>query len=178
MGDEARKHWDRRYADAPRRTGDPFPLFASHLYLLPEHGTALDVACGTGRGSVALAERGLSVLGVDVSGVAIGLAVERAERSGVSGRCQFLVHDLDHGLPEGEPVDLIVCYLFRDPALDQALLQRLKPGGTLAIACLSEVGAAPGRFRAAAGELISAFGDLEIQADGEGNGNAWLIGRR
>jgi hypothetical protein len=42
---------------------------------------------------------------------------------------------------------------------------------------LSEVGAAPGPFRAAAGELPAAFGDLNLVAAGEGEGYAWLLAR-
>jgi methyltransferase family protein len=52
--------------------------------------------------------------GVDVSPVAIELARQLAERSGVAARCRFDVFDLDAGLPDGESVDLVLCYLFRD----------------------------------------------------------------
>ena len=40
-------------------------------------GPVLDIGCGPGRLVVALAERGVPVLGVDASPVAVGLAVER-----------------------------------------------------------------------------------------------------
>ncbi len=73
---------------------------------------------------------------------------------------------------------MILCNKFRDSRLDGALIERLAPGGLLAIAVLSEVGAAPGPFRAAPGELPSAFAALQLLAGDEGDGHAWLLARR
>jgi hypothetical protein len=125
-----------------------------------------------------LASCGLQVWGVDVSPVAIALAEELASVTGVADRCRFDVVDLDRGLPEGPPVDLLLCHLFRQPGLHEAMGERLAPGGLLAVAVQSEVGAGPGPFRAPAGELVVAFGHLETLAEGEGEGVAWLIARR
>ena len=58
------------------------------------------------------------------------------------------------------------------------MTERLRPGGLLAICVLSEVGATPGRFRAAPGELRTAFSTLDEIAAGEADGQAWLIARR
>jgi hypothetical protein len=124
-----------------------------------------------------LASCGLQVWGVDVSPVAIALAEELASVTGVADRCRFDVVDLDRGLPEGPPVDLLLCHLFRQPGLHEAMGERLAPGGLLAVAVQSEVGAGPGPFRAPAGELVVAFGHLEPLAEGEGEGVAWLIAR-
>lgn len=117
--------------------------------------------------------------GFDISPVAIDLATDHAAAMGVADRCTFHVVDLDRGLPDGPAVDLVLCYLFRDRRLDAAIVDRLAPGGLLAIAALSEVGAEPGSHRVPAGELRRAFGRrLEVVADGEGEGRAWLLGRR
>jgi SAM-dependent methyltransferase len=116
--------------------------------------------------------------GVDVSPVAVGLARQLAEISGVGNRCRFDVWDLDNGLPPGDSVDLLFCYLFREPGLDEAIIDRLAHGGTLAIAVLSEVGAGPGEFRAPSGELKRAFRQLDVLESGEEEGMAWLLGRR
>jgi hypothetical protein len=59
------------------------------------------------------------------------------------------------------------------------MLQRLAPGGILAITELSVDGAThPGRFRARPGELRREFAAMELLAEGERDGNAWLVGRR
>jgi SAM-dependent methyltransferase len=124
-----------------------------------------------------LARRGLDVWGFDISPVAIGQARDLARRAGVGDRCRFNVADLNAGLPDGPPADVVLCHRFRDRRLDRAIIERLAPGGLLAIAVLSEVGAAPGPFRAAPGELSAAFADLDEIVAGEGDGRAWLLAR-
>lgn len=180
MAREDRRRWDERYTSKPPALADavePPGVFASYTEAFPTTGRALDLACGQGRGAVWLARRGLNVWGLDVSVVAIDQSRDLAERSGVADRCRFDVADLDEGLPDGPPVDVILCHKFRDRRLDQAIVGRLAPGGLLAIAVLSEVGAAPGPFRAVAGELPAAFADLSVIAAGEGEGYAWLLAR-
>lgn len=154
MGEADRRRWDERYAakgPPPLSSVAPPGVFAGHAEVFPAAGRALDLACGQGTGAVWLAARGLQVVGFDVSPVAIGHARELAQRAGVRDRCRFDVVDLDAGLPAGPPVDVILCCKFRDPRLDRAITERLAPGGLLAIAALSEVGASPGPFRALAG---------------------------
>ena len=174
-----RRRWDERHAEAGPASGDPGPpsVFAPIEDLFPVEGSALEIASGRGELSVWLALRGMDVLGVDVSPVAIEFARELAQRSGVADQCRFEVWDLDEGLPPGPPMDLVVCHMYREPRLDRELIERLAPRGLLAIASLSEVGGEPGRFRARPGELREAFADLEILADDEGDGVAWLLGR-
>lgn len=180
MTREDRLRWDHRYtAQGPALGGavEPPGVFAGYTGAFPTTGRALDLACGQGHGAVWLARRGLNVWGLDVSPVAIAQASDLAERNGVADRCRFDVFDLDEGLPDGPPVDVILCHRFRDRRLDQAIIGRLAPGGLLAIAVLSEVGAAPGPFRAMAGELPAAFAALNLLAEGEGEGHAWLLAR-
>ena len=175
-----RRRWDERYASQRPAAVDAVEaprVLAEYAELFPTAGRALELACGQGLGSVWLARRGLQVLGVDISPVAIRQARDLARRIGVDDRCRFDVVDLDDGLPAGPPVDVILCHKFRDRRLDQAIIERLAPGGLLAIAVLSEVDATPGPFRAAPGELPSAFAELDLVAAGEGQGHAWLLAR-
>lgn len=181
MGEADRRRWDERYAAAgPPALSSVGPprVFARHADAFPPTGDALDLACGPGLGSVWLALRGLRVVGFDISPVAIDQARDLARRAGVGDRCRFEVADLDGGLPAGPSVDVVVCHKFRDRRLDRPIRERLVPGGLLAIAALSEVGASPGPFRAAAGELPAAFAGLDVVDAGEGDGQAWLLARR
>lgn len=175
-----RARWDERYAGReprPDRAIESPGLFAGYADAFPAAGRGLDLGCGQGDGSVWLARRGLDVRGFDVSPVAVGQARALARRSGVGDRCRFDVVDLDEGLPAGPPADLILCHKFRDRRLDQAIIERLAPGGLLAIAALSEVGGTAGPFRAAPGELPASFAALDVVAAGEGHGYAWLLAR-
>lgn len=178
MSEKDRIRWDAAYTDGNPDAGPALPqVFSGYADLFPVAGSALEVACGTGRAAVWLAQRGLHVWGLDVSAVAITRARESAVRHGVAERCRFDVADLDGGLPAGPPVDVVLCHRFRDPGLYPALAARLRPGGLLAICVLSEVGASPGRFRALPGELLTQFTGLQAIAEQEGDGEAWLLAR-
>ncbi|ODR04621.1 SAM-dependent methyltransferase [Mycolicibacillus koreensis] len=182
MSEDDRARWDARYTDRDAPTAasvGPPPVFAPYSGVFPTSGRALELACGVGSASVWLARRGLDVWGMDVSAVAIEQARALAGRSGVAHRCRFDVVDLDDGLPAGPAVSVVLCHRFVDRRLDAAILDRLAPGGLLAIAALSVVGApGAGRYRAAPGELSAAFASLQIIASGEGCGEAWLVGRK
>lgn len=180
--DDDRRTWDDRYAD--QLAPPPLPPaglgeVADHL---PPGGRALDLACGLGSTSVWAAQRGFTTLGIDISPVAIERANELAQRIDVGDRVRFEVHDLDLGLPpaaEG-PYDLIVCQRYRDPALYPLMRQRLAPGGVLAVTTLSVVGlrGRPGPHHAPEGELVAAFGTLELLYAIEGGGEATVVARR
>lgn len=181
MTEEDRLRWDTRYS-AQAGSGDEEPglpeVFAPYEDLFPTSGSALDLACGRGAASVWLAARGMEVCGVDVSTVALDHARRLAARHGVIDRCRFRPADLDGGMPAGPPADVIVCHLYRDRRLYAPMAERLKDGGLLAVAVLSEVGDRPGPFRAAGGELAAAFRELSVVAAGEAEGRAWLLARR
>lgn len=181
MSEADRRHWDLRHSDFGMAGEDdvgPPKALAAFEDLFPTKGLALDIACGRGAGSVWLARRGMEVLGVDVSTVAIDMARRLAELVDVTDRCSFRVHDLDRGLPDSPLVDLILCHKFRDPGLDRPMVERLAPGGVLAIVALCQEGNGTRPFRVRPGELKEAFDRLEVFADDEGGGVARLIGRR
>ncbi|MCG5433292.1 class I SAM-dependent methyltransferase [Mycobacterium sp. MYCO198283] len=181
MSEADRRRWDSRYADRPAPAVGAValpPEFRPFAAQFPVAGVALDLACGDGLAAVWLARRGLTVLGVDVSPVAIARAAALAQRCGVAQRCRFAAADLDDGLPAGPAADVIVCHRFRDRRLDAAIVGRLASGGLLAVSACSEVGAAPGPFRARPGELRRAFASLRVLAGGEADGAAWLLARR
>ncbi len=53
----------------------------------------LEVACGTGRFSVMLAERGANVTGIDISGAMLGQARQKARAAGVADTVEFMRGD-------------------------------------------------------------------------------------
>jgi len=181
VSDEDRLRWDRRYTDRDAGSDEDVALpavFRPFAEIFPAAGNALDLACGRGGAAVWLAQRGLDVLGCDVSPVAVRQARRLAELGGVADRCHFEIADLDDGLPAGPSADVLICNRFRDGRLDGPIVERLAGGGLLAISALSEVGGTPGSFRVKAGELRLAFEGLELVAAREANGGAWLLARR
>ena len=184
MAESDRARWDERYGGRPSPSVEevaPPSAFVDLADRFPTAGVALEVACGDGRGAAWLAARGLDVTAVDVSPEAVGLARDLAGRAGLEDRCRFEVADLDDGIPLGPPADLVLCHLFDAPALDDALVARLASGGLLALAVLSEVGGAPGRFRVGRGDLLVRFGAderLTVLDHTEVAGVARLLARR
>ncbi|MDN5920605.1 MAG: methyltransferase domain-containing protein [Pseudonocardia sp.] len=182
MAGSDRQRWDSRHAAVS--VGEPMPPSAllGRADVLPSPGRALDVACGRGAVAVWLALRGFVVDAVDVSATGLAGGAELAERHGVGERIRWVRADLDGGLPAGRDpdggYDVVVCQRFREPALYPPLAAALRPGGLLAVTVLSEVGDEGGRFRAAPGELLAAFGDLDVLDHVEGDGEASLLARR
>ena len=174
--DKDRVRWDKRYASrgpAPVAAVGPPPVFAPFDAMFPTAGHALDLACGQGLGAVWLARRGMDVWGFDVSPVAIGQARDLARRSGVGDRCRSTSSTSTTACRPGHPSTSSSATSSGTAAsTGPAPLTRL-----LAITALSEVGATPGPFRVAAGELPAAFADLDVIAAGEGQGEAWLLAR-
>jgi len=179
---EDRETWDRKHTRSMPASviepPPPPPLFAHVEREFPRSGTALETACGRGEGAVWLARRGLDYRGVDVSPVAIDMARRFVDAYRLGDRCRLEIWDLDDGLPPGDPVDLLFSHMFRDPALYEEMIDRVVPGGMIALAVLSEVGGQTGEHRAERGELIAAFGHLEVLDEGEGDGVARILVRK
>lgn len=73
-----------KYLDFPVTQGTIQELdFIVALLELPKGSKILDVGCGAGRHSIALAKRGCQVTGLDYSHRMIELASEKAKRDGV-----------------------------------------------------------------------------------------------
>jgi ubiquinone/menaquinone biosynthesis C-methylase UbiE len=107
------------------------PIMHEILNRLPA-GDAIDAACGTGRYSAFLAERGHIVLGVDSSPEMLAVARARLPRG------EFRAGSLDHLPVADSSADLIVCSLAlaHVPALGRAIAEFarvLRTGGHLVI---------------------------------------------
>lgn len=129
---EGYRVWSRTYDDAFNGAFElDEPVVGQIVDALPT-GVAVDAACGTGRYTAMLTERGHRVIGVDNSPDMLRRARERVPTG------EFLLGDL-HRLPmaDGE-ADLVVCALalthvpVLDPVLEE-FARVLRPGGHLVI---------------------------------------------
>jgi SAM-dependent methyltransferase len=175
--------WNDRYRSAsPSAPLAPEPLAerADLVDLVPTTGQAIDIACGLGAQSLWLARRGLHVVALDVSPVAVELLRTAADDAELDHLVDARVTDLDAGLPpEPARVDVIVCQRFRQPALYAQIAERLTVGGLAIVTVLSQTGAdAPGPFHAPSGELVTAFADLDLLYASEGDGVETIVARR
>lgn len=139
MDQDDKALWNRKYAEAPEkwREPDPFLLYSYERFLSSEKaGSALDVAGGAGRNAIWLASRGWRVKIVDVSDVGLQLARENSVTALGLERADELIFvqetDLNHACDLGrEQYDLVLVFRYLNRELFPALIEVVKPGGTL-----------------------------------------------
>lgn len=124
-----KEKWDRKYAREDLYQ-EVSRVVLAYQHWIPSEGKALDVAGGTGRHAIWLAQRGLDVSLVDVSSEALRRAAIRAFEAGVE--LTTFCRDLDSGLPEGK-WDFIFSNLFFDRRLFPCFGEALAPGGRLMV---------------------------------------------
>jgi SAM-dependent methyltransferase len=159
--------WDDSYAagtPAPWDIGRPQPAFVRLAERGLLAGRVLDSGCGTGEQTLLAAAHGADAVGVDVSGLAVRRAREKAAERGVVAR--FEVGDAlrltDLGLTFDTIIDSGVFHVFDDA--DRAryvtsLASVLRPGGRCYLICFSD--RQPGTWgprRVSQDELRAAFG--------------------
>jgi SAM-dependent methyltransferase len=153
---------------------DPSAWLTSHRSVLPTAGDSLDLACGSGRHAIWLAEQGFRTLAVDRDIVVINALTQEAARRGLS--IQTRVVNLESGQPVLEPdsFDLIVVVHYLHRPLFPALVRAIRRGGVLVYETFTRAQAARGRptnpaFLLEAGELSTLVQPLEVLAAREGD---------
>ncbi|MFC6717553.1 class I SAM-dependent methyltransferase [Natrialbaceae archaeon GCM10025810] len=163
-----RTRWNEKYDDPEfQLPEEPIPELKRLIDELPD-GRALDVATGTGRNALFLAERGYDVDAVDVSDEALERARERAADRGVEGNVTWIRADFDAFDLEPESYDVIAVSFFA--ALDRLpdLKEALAPDGVLVYehhlrsADPIDVGPSSDRFRFRSNDLLRACLDLTV----------------
>jgi len=167
--------WEERYraerCSASDTEATPTPLLVETArHLAP--GKALDLACGTGRNALWLAEHGWSVTAVDGAPAAIEILRSRAAERGITVDAR--IADLEKGEHQIERSAwnlIVICYyLQRD--LFQPAKEGLVPSGILlAIVHIAEPGEEPTEHRLRPGESTKYFQGFEILHRHEGQPN-------
>jgi SAM-dependent methyltransferase len=168
----------------------PPPWLERHRNLLPPPvaGPVLDLACGSGRAAVWLAEKGYRVTGIDWQEPALALGERLAASRQVT--CRFMKGDLrDPGNVPPGPWAVVLNFRFREVELLARIPALLQEGG---VALVRTFRTAPGytghprpRYRLGPGELLGYFpaGSCEILAheeshDPDGRPAAGIVARK
>lgn len=160
--------WDERF-----RTGE-YPSELEPSPVLREYvdggsgGRALDVACGTGRNTVFLAEQGYEVDALDQSVEGLRITGENAEKRGVAGRVELIQADATQFDYPERRYDVVTISFFR--TLDRLgdVKGALKPDGLLFYQHHlrsdppAEAGPSSDRSRFRSNELLRACLDLTV----------------
>ncbi|AFK21513.1 class I SAM-dependent methyltransferase (plasmid) [Haloferax mediterranei ATCC 33500] len=160
--------WDERYRTGTYPTDpEPSPVLRAYLDTIPE-GRALDVAAGSGRNALFLAEQGYEVDALDQSEEGLGIIRERAESDGFDDRIETVRADATaYDFPDAT-YDLITISYFR--TLDRLgdIKAALKPGGILFYqhhlrsSPPATIGPSTDRYRLRSNELLHACLDLTV----------------
>jgi tellurite methyltransferase len=160
--------WNDRYREDKRYSFErPRDFLVDHYSLLPSTGLGFDAAMGLGGNAGFLIERGLSVVGVDISEVGVREARKKHPE------IMAVVADLHDFYIPPDKFDVILNFYYLQRDLFPVYRQALKKGGLLIIETLTEdmlqiqPDIEPG-FLLARGELQEAFSDLEILVYQEG----------
>ena len=166
MGDNREQidYWNGQAGDTWTRLQDrldnmlaPVSDAALNVLAAQRDESVVDVGCGCGATSLAIAQRGASVLGLDISEPMLARARLRAEDEALSDACEFRLGDA--GALKLEPTaDALFSrfgvMFFDDPvAAFSNLRGGLKPGARLVFACWQEARANP--WMAIAGAAIA-----------------------
>jgi|AutmiccommuBRH23_1029490.scaffolds.fasta_scaffold00388_49 2-polyprenyl-3-methyl-5-hydroxy-6-metoxy-1,4-benzoquinol methylase len=121
------QEWDDRYQSSGHNLASPREFLVESLHHLPQHGWGLDVAMGEGHNANLLAERGLKVLGIDFSMVAL----RKAHR--IYPELNLALVNLPAVKLTPHLFDVILNFWFLDRTMFPLYHQLLKPGGFLMI---------------------------------------------
>ncbi len=142
----SQSEWDAKHQlTADDSSAEPTSILCELWPLLPS-GAAVDLACGTGRNALFLAERGLHVIAVDWSGAALDILEARARNKKIPTRriqalgeikralragIDLVQADLEKmGLP-ARSFDLILNIQYLQRSLFPQICRALRPNGML-----------------------------------------------
>ena len=146
--------WDKFYKNTPldkipwNKTQADYLIKLLNAGRLGE-GKALDLGCGVGRQSIALAKKGFEVVGVDISARAIKYARQNAKRVGV--KIKFVVGDvINLGFLKGKEFDLVVDWanlhgidMNKREKYVQGIVKHTRRGGRFLLRCFNRDKATP-----------------------------------
>jgi SAM-dependent methyltransferase len=155
--------WDNRYKTDERHASHrgPREFLVEHADCLPKSGYALDVAMGLGDNAGFLIERGLDVIGVDISSVAVIQAKRRWPE------LNAILADLTGFYLPVRYFDVILNFYYLQRELWQEYRRALKPHGILFMEVLTSemIKIKPEidpSFLVEPGELWEAFSDWDV----------------
>jgi tellurite methyltransferase len=130
LAQKDKEKWDKKYTEmAGLLAKRPPSDLVSGFYEDAPGRRALDLACGGGRHSLFLADKGFDVDAVDISTVALEALREKADL----GKINIIEADLDTFAPEAGAYDLIVKTNFLDRDLIERSKTALKSGGIMIV---------------------------------------------
>ena len=165
MNDQTKAKWEKHYHSC----SSEYPLAAEVLlnnkHILPEYGTALDLACGRGANAICLAENNLETSAWDISSSALEQLLNHAKENNLI--INIKQRDITKNPPETESFDVIVVSRFLDRNLIPKIKNAIKHNGlifyqTYIIDKVDESGPSNPDYLLKHNELLSMFTNWKI----------------
>lgn len=154
MSEQDQKRWNSRYLKKTGGSG-PSAIVSSYFSSAPV-GRALDIACGNGRNSRFLAQKGFTVDAVDISNIALDQLQENGK--GINVICR----DLDSWQIPRNRYQLIINIRFLNRRLFPMIQTALSPGGVLIFESFINIKDKKMKYCLEPNELLGAFNALKI----------------
>ena len=127
-----RIHWDKKYARGNTHSNYvPDSDLVSLIHHFPTSGLALDVACGTGRNSFFIAERGMDVVCLDFSAAGLNFLKNHRFDEPIAKKLFPIQADLSNTPLPDETFDAVFVIRYLDRTAFGSYLNILKPDGLL-----------------------------------------------
>jgi SAM-dependent methyltransferase len=185
--------WDERFESGTYPTDpDPSPVLRDFLPEIPT-GRALDVATGTGRNAVFLADAGYDVDAIDQSQSGLEITRDRAGERGAADRLTLVQTDIpEYDFPT-DRYDLVTISFYRAVDRFPDIKESLTDGGYLFVehhlrsSAPTPSGPSSNRYRFGANELLNACLDLTVihydattehRPDGKDRASARILARK
>jgi len=166
MSRDEKNTWEKKYSGngyEPNR--NPSALLTEWLGdRVP--GSALDLACGTGRNALYLAQKGYAVSAIDISPRAIELACQAARKEGL--KINWIVADLDDYVIREQYDLIVISFFYPNKNIVPSIINALKKGGILLCEnnmlspSAAKDKASKHRFHLKPGELPQIFKELKV----------------
>ncbi|MCX8061982.1 MAG: methyltransferase domain-containing protein [Anaerolineales bacterium] len=160
--------WNNRYQEESfLALREPRSLLIEACEWLPEGGCALDLAMGLGHNAAYLMQRGLKVIGVDISFIALQKA------KSLCPQIMAICADLESFSLPANTFDVILNFYFLQRSIWDQVRKWLKPNGLLIVETMTQEMKAlkpeiDERFLLQPNELKRTFADFEILLYREG----------
>ena len=160
--------WDERFRKGEYpRDPDPSPVLGRYVESFPD-GRALDIATGTGRNAVFLANNGYDVDAIDKSRAGLEIARQNAVDRDVAGQTNWIQADVpSYEFPE-DTYQVVTISFYRAVDRFPDVKASISPGGVLFVqhhlrtSDDLDVGPSGDRYRYASNELLHACLDLTV----------------
>jgi tellurite methyltransferase len=120
LSNQIKDKWDKHYRSCSNEIPTPAEVLLQYQHLLPNRGTALDLASGRGANALYLAEHGLNTSAWDISSSALDTVTSYAKEKDVIINTEE--RDVVQTPPKANSFDVIVVSRF----LDRGLIPHIK----------------------------------------------------